>query len=107
MYLTHPSAHTGRSMPPCKTFTFSETDLQTINEDRVAKQASFVCLVCGDNTVCILTEQDTTEVIDFKAKVGQWITIELPPKASMRVKGSAGTLSHTVAHNAFPNIVFQ
>lgn len=87
-------------------FTFNGDDLKTVRDDITAKHKSFICLVCGVETVCLLNENDASNVIDVNATTNQWITVELPPKASMRVKGSSGSLRHAIAHNLFPNSLF-
>ena len=89
-------------------FTFNESDLKSIREDiAVDGIRFFACLVCGTETVCLLTEQQLSIVIGLDAEDAQWVRVEDPsPGKSMRVKGSTGKLEKTIPHNAFPKGLF-
>lgn len=88
-------------------FAFRQDDVETIGSDIEADQISFLCLVCGYNTICILTADDIEELLDLESDENQWVRVEYPAGSSMRVRGSEGELIHTVRHNAFPNILFE
>ena len=86
-------------------FTFQPDDLATLQADE-SGFTTFAVLVCGNQTICLLPFDDLTQVIDLNAGSAQWVRGSLPPRSSMRVRGSAGELGHAVAHNAFPAGVF-
>ena len=89
-------------------FTFNESDLEAIRNDIMDESVKFfACLVCGTETVCLLTFEHLEAVIDLDSEDAQWVHVEiLAPRKSMRVKGGTGKLKKTVAHNAFPNGLF-
>ena len=86
-------------------FTFQPDDLATLRADIASGFRVFVVLVCGTTTICLLEEADYSAIIDLHAGNAQWIRVEVP-KASMRVRGSAGELKRAVKHKAFPEDVF-
>ena len=86
-------------------FTFQSDDLDTLRADIVSGFSTFVVLVCGQSTICLLEQKDYEAIIDLNAAGQQWIRVEIP-KASMRVRGSAGELKRAIKHNAFPADVF-
>src|SRR5438552_1824863 len=72
-------------------FTFQPDDLDTLRADIASGFRTFVVLVCGKATVCLLEQADYEAIIDLDAAGQQWIRVEVP-KASMRVRGSLGEL---------------
>ena len=88
-------------------FTFNENDLNSICDDIMGEGVNFfTCLVCGTETVCLLSVEQLRAVIDLNAEESQWVRVEIPAGKSMRVKGSTGTLRRTIAHKAFPSDLF-
>jgi len=87
-------------------FTFQLDDLVTLRADISSKFKTFIVLVCGQLTVCLLEQTDYTAIIDLNEDKQQWIKVEIP-KASMRIRGSKGALKHAIKHNAFPEGVFN
>lgn len=87
------------------TFTFQPDDLNTLQSDIASGFRTFVVLVCGKATICLLDEVQFMSVIDLNANSAQWIKVEIP-KASMRVRGSTGALKNAIAHKDFPDNVF-
>lgn len=96
--------HTEKSSGPW-TFTFQPDDLNTLQSDIASGFRTFVVLVCEKVTICLLRESDFLKLIDLNNPAPQWIKVEVP-KASMRVRGSRGSLTHAVAHKNFPDDVF-
>ena len=90
-------------------FTFNASDLKSISEDVAVDGIEFfACLVCGTETVCLLTKQQLSSVIDVYTEDAQWIRVQVPSAGmSMRVKGSTAMLDKTIAHNAFPKGLFE
>jgi hypothetical protein len=65
-------------------FTFSADDMLAVEKDLKAKGSrTFVCLVCGDETVCLLDEKEISEVLDVSRFAGQWIRVDAPRGCSM------------------------
>jgi hypothetical protein len=84
-------------------FTFGLDDLQAIND---AGSLTYVMLACGHVTLCALTLDELTEVIDLKAATAQTVTVEVPKRGSCHVKGSKGRMKLAVPHSAFPEKLF-
>jgi len=88
-------------------FTFQPKDLAAIASASDAKDKVFVCLVCGHQTICALTEGEIVQVLDLKSAKQQTVTVEVPKGGSCHVRGSNGDLARTVPHNSFPDKVFS
>lgn len=88
-------------------FKFSVTEMQSIQSDMELTENVILCLVCGQETICALNIQDFSRLIDLTSSKNQYITVEVPPGGSMRVKGTAGTLERTLRHNSFPDKLFE
>lgn len=88
-------------------FTFSPEDVESINDDIEADQNSFLCLVCGYDTICVLSSDQIEEVLDLESDESQWVSVQYPQGGSMRVRGSYGDIDNTIRHNAFPNDLFE
>jgi hypothetical protein len=89
------------------TFELKEEDINTLIDDIASDQRSFLCLVCGKISVCILSSGEYQDLINTSQRTSQHITIELPPRSSMKVKSKIFTLDHTIPHTNFPNILFR
>jgi hypothetical protein len=88
-------------------FTFNSDDLEIIQNDIDGDASFYACLICGEETICLLGEEDLQKLIDTDTNDIQWVRVDSPPRRSMRVTGSQGKLGHTVAHNVFPNRLFE
>jgi hypothetical protein len=88
-------------------FILEEKDINTLIEDIASNQESFLCLVCGETTICILTTNQYQELIDTSMKTSQRITVESPPRSRIKVKSQLCRLGKLVKHNSFPNIIFK
>lgn len=86
-------------------FTFNEDDLLTLQADIASGFTTFLVLVCGEKTICLLNQEEMVKLIDLEAERQQWIRVDIP-KASMAVKGSAGSLARKIPHNSFPDRIF-
>ncbi|MHC4178552.1 MAG: hypothetical protein ACYSWU_13660 [Planctomycetota bacterium] len=96
--------HSQKEQPPWQ-FTFQPDDLETLRSDLASAFKTFVVLVCGDVSICLLDKSEFSALIDVDSDRQQWIRVQIP-KASMQVNGSAGSLKHKIKHNGFPNRVF-
>ena len=89
------------------TFTFQLGDLVALKEDLALKGATHVVLACGHHSICCLSAEEVSKLIDTEASEPQWVKIEAPPKRQMRVTGSLSKKNATlVPHNKFPNCIF-
>ena len=88
-------------------FTFQPDDLFVIGDDIKSDQDSYICLVCSYDTICILDNEEIQQILDLEIDDTQWIRVEYPAGGSMRVRGSLGSLDHTIRHNSFPNNLFE
>jgi len=85
-------------------FTFQPDELRAI---LAAAPKAFVMLACGQVTICPLSRSELSEAIDLKSSGAQTITVEFPKGGSLRVRGSVGSVSKTIPHNAFPAKLFD
>lgn len=83
-------------------FTFQHEDVKMLEQD-----TKFLCLICGEDTICLLDKSEVQIILDLTANGSQWIKVKCQKSERMRVHGSAGKLSYTVSHNAFPKNIFQ
>ncbi|WP_456276554.1 hypothetical protein [Bacillus sp. AK128] len=88
-------------------FKFSYNELQAIQSDMEQSSHVFLCLVCGAETICALSQQEFSNLIDVTTTENQSIIVEVPPGGSIHVKGSVGKLPRTLPHNSFPNKLFS
>ncbi|TDG02551.1 hypothetical protein E1N52_39230 [Paraburkholderia guartelaensis] len=63
-------------------------------------------LVCGEETVCLLNDDELGEIVDSESTTGQWISVSSSTGCSMKVAGSAASLKRRIRHNAFPHNLF-
>lgn len=89
------------------TFTLKEEDINILIEDITYNQRSFLCLVCGNESICVLSCNDYQDLIDTSKKSTQSIIVELPPRSSMHVKSKIRKLDHAIPHKNFPDILFR
>jgi len=88
-------------------FTFSPDDLETLSADLDKGNKTYVVLVCGNVTVCILHKRQFSKLLDIDSPCSQWIRVKIPaPRARMRLSGSQNSLNYVVPHNAFPRVLF-
>ena len=88
-------------------FTFQLDETAAIRRAIETKERTFVCLVCGRNTICCLRQEELEQLVDIRSRVQQWIRVEVPKGGSLHVTGKAGALSRTIPHNSFPSKVFE
>ncbi len=88
-------------------FTIQPDDIDTVVADISSDQDSFLCLVCGQTTICILTTEEFETVVDTSGTAPQRIKVECPPASGMRVSGSNGSMDSVIPHNAFPRKIFS
>ena len=86
---------------------FSPEELSTIDNEIKHNKKVFLCLVCGQETVCALDADQIQVVLDLTKKEQQWIRVRVPSGGSCHVSGSKGKLKKTVPHNSFPDKVFE
>jgi hypothetical protein len=98
--------HTKSTAAPWQ-FTFQQSDLTAIAKDIKSGAKTYICLICGDTTICTIDATEIGYVIDLTSSAPQWIRIEMPPKGSLWVRGSKGELKRSIPHNTFPEKVFS
>lgn len=87
-------------------FVFHPPDFPPIVKELVNRRV-FFCLVYPES-ICLLDADELKQLVDLNAHQEQWIRVEVNgPGASMRVRGSRGALGHAVAHNSFPQKLFN
>jgi len=88
-------------------FTLQPDELAALSSALASTHRVFLSLVCGPVTVCTVGDHEITKLVDVRSKSPQWIKVDVPPRKSCRVSGSQGRLTHTVAHRAFPEVIFS
>lgn len=88
-------------------FLFNVNELQAIQADLKFTANVYLCLVCGQETICALNCEDFSNLIDINADKRQTIVVEVPVGGSMHVKGSTGSLQNVIHHNSFPEKLFE
>ncbi|WP_404455131.1 hypothetical protein LG329_06945 [Virgibacillus necropolis] len=88
-------------------FQFNVNELQAIGTDLNKAENVYLCLVCGEETICELDYEDFSGLIDVNAIERQKIVVEVPAGGSMHIKGSTGSLPNVVHHNSFPEKLFE
>ncbi|WP_077618364.1 hypothetical protein [Bacillus sinesaloumensis] len=87
-------------------FKISVSEMQSIQSDMDVTKNVFLCLVCGQQTICALNIQEFSNLIDLTSSENQYINVEVPTGGSMHVIGTAGSLERTLRHNSFPDKLF-
>lgn len=88
-------------------FDFSPAELQSIKRDMQTTDRVYLCLMCGQETICALNLIEFTSLIDLNSFEYQPIVVEAPTNDSMYVSGTVGKLPRTLSHNSFPSKIFQ
>ena len=87
--------------------TLSADEMKSLVAACKANKFVFLCLVCGDNTICALEKAEISVVLDLASGAQQWVKVEVPKGGSCHVTGSNGALKRVVPHNSFPNKTFS
>lgn len=88
-------------------FTFKPEEISALKKMGQKSNLVFLCLVCGQSTICALSlEEIKTLLVIKKRNDQQSITVEFPIGLRLRVRGTNGKLPKTVPHNAFPQKLF-
>lgn len=88
------------------TFTLQPAEVSALASAIAAPHKVFLCLVCGNTTVCALTATEIQTLVDTQSKGQQWVRVDAPKNKSCRVSGTQGRLKKTVPHKSFPDKVF-
>jgi hypothetical protein len=87
-------------------FTFAPAELAAIRRAASGDARVFVCLVCGHETICALTVDEFSQLVDPASKAQQWIRVSVPRGGGCHVSGSIGQLKRVIPHGAFPEKLF-
>lgn len=88
-------------------FTLRERDLELLRQERASERRAFLCLVCRDEHVCILTIDQVDVVVDLAAEEVQTIRVYSRRNSSIDVRGSASALDGKIPKHAFPGRIFH
>ncbi|NOZ77778.1 MAG: hypothetical protein GXP48_01105 [Acidobacteria bacterium] len=88
-------------------FTVSPEETQRYAESLSAAGRIFLALVCADDTVIGLNQDQMKEVLAIPSTRQEWIEVTLQREHSPRVRGSASRRSIVVPHNSFPKRIFE
>jgi len=91
-------------------FTFRPDDIETLVNDHNEGGlfgGSYVCLVCGYNSLCALQEDEWSSILDFNTAGQQTVVVRRDPRSSFEVTGSSGELDRKIPASRFPSLVFE
>lgn len=88
-------------------FTIQPDEIKALRAAVGSGNYVYLCLVCGQTTVCALRKGEIGTLLDLTKARPQWIRVEVPPGGSCHISGSKSSLRRTVPHNAFPEKVFH
>jgi hypothetical protein len=88
-------------------FTFKPEEIAAIKDMGKKSKLTFLCLVCGQTTVCALSFDEIKSLLSGKSEDQQSVTVDAPANSSLRVRGTNGELPNTIPHNSFPKKLFE
>lgn len=102
--------YSSRNRSPWR-FTFRLDDIRTLIDDQNQGGlfgGSYVCLVCGFDSLCALREDEWSTLLDLTAASGQQtVTVSRDPRSSFEVTSSSGNLSRKIPASRFPSLIFE
>lgn len=102
--------YSSRSCPPWR-FTFRPDDVRTLIRDQNQGGlfgGSYVCFVCGLESLCALREEEWSTLLDLTMTEGQQtIVVRRDPRSSFEVTGSSGQLDRKIPASRFPGLIFE
>lgn len=88
-------------------FSFMKGHQDEIQEMANKLDKVFVALVCGSDGIACLSFEELKIVLDDNHEDIEWVRISRRPREKYAVKGSNGKLKFKIAHNHFPNRLFD
>lgn len=89
-------------------FTFSQDDIGILRTDISAGLKTFICLVCGSTSSCLLKKSQFESILDFNLRRSQGLEVEIKRSGgSYWVSGKLGEYPHAIPHCAFPDDLFK
>jgi len=92
-------------------FTFRPDDIHTLIKDQNQGGlfgGSYICLVCGFESLCALREDEWSALLDLDVVEGQQtISVHRSPRSLFEVKATCGNLDHKIPASRFPSLVFE
>lgn len=87
-------------------YTLNPADARIIQRDIDAGSSTFLCLICGLVSICILNQNQILELVSLNPSSPQTIRIEQKKGGSLWAYGSKGDCEKSIPHNAFPGCLF-
>jgi hypothetical protein len=88
------------------TFNLNKEDINTLIGDISFNHRSYLCLVCGKISVCLLSCQDYEKLLDTSSSSSQLLTVTIKEGTSIHVKSKLHILNHAIHHTDFPDKLF-
>jgi len=92
-------------------FTFCPGDVHTLVEGQNHGGlfgGSYVCLVCGFESLCALREDEWSTLLELNTTKGQQtISVQRSPRSLFEVKETCGNLNRKIPASRFPSLVFE
>lgn len=102
--------YSSRNCSPWR-FTFRPDDVKTLVSDQSQGGlfgGSYLCLVCGFQSLCALREDEWSSLLDLNTTVEQQtVVVRRSPRSSFEVTSSAGSLNRTIPASRFPALIFE
>lgn len=86
-------------------FTANANDLGIIKDDINSGDQFFMCLICGQSTICLLDGNQVQQLLDLSNNKQQWIRIR--NTGSLWASSKKKDLKNAIPHKAFPLKIFQ
>lgn len=88
------------------TFNLSSQD-KTVFRETSSDNRIFLILVCGSQTICVLSHEEVSFLVSYCDDGDCWISISAKHSSSLWVKGSQGSLNYSIRHSDFPKKIFN
>lgn len=88
-------------------FSFAKSHQDEIKDMADNLDKVFVVLVCGKDGVACLSFDELKAVLDDEHSDHEWVRASRRPREKYAIKGSNGKLKFKIAHNHFPDRLFD
>jgi hypothetical protein len=98
--------HSSKRMTPWR-FTFAKEHQLELELMRAKCERVYLLLVCNDDGIVCLSEEDVKHILDEQHDPVEWISATRRKHEMYTVKGSDGSLDFKVGQSDFPKKVFE
>lgn len=88
-------------------FSFAKSHQDEIKQMSNSLDRVFIALVCGKDGIACLSFDELKAVLDDDHSDREWVRASRRPREKYAIKGSNGKLKFKIAHNHFPERIFD